>query len=415
MIAVTLAVYHQVSSVSAARARQTLEAYSRAARSIYEKRSAELLTAAHRVADEVIERAIVGGANERDPAAAWARLQDMLPRAQNEMGLDFLLITDATGRVVARHNDRPSPTESVSGPDYKNPLMDAVMTEARQRRNSPAAAAVVEQGEFLVRVGLDRIAQVPRDDGSKLDEALMIEAAVPIFVAGRLAGAVLIGQLVNNLYKTRPGASSLQTPLVAEIRQTIFRGSDVETANVGGGLVSLGDTIISSSVPVSASSPNTGAEVALRGLRRAGGAEQVLGDQNGQYRVAWQPIKSLDGTAIGSVGVAVPADEQTQLARGVATAFLIVGVIGALVAGFAGYLAGRLLGSRLNWLTDAAGRMSVGELGTPIADLSRPLGRPPLGRPWFASMMRDEISRLAEQMDEMRESFKQAIERLRKR
>ena len=53
-------------------------------------------------------------------------------------------------------------------------------------------------------------------------------------------------------------------------------------------------------------------------------------------------------------------------------------------------------------LSEAVGRMSVGELSTTVRDISANGSRPA-----------DEIGRLADQLEQMRESFRQAIERLR--
>jgi HAMP domain-containing protein len=92
------------------------------------------------------------------------------------------------------------------------------------------------------------------------------------------------------------------------------------------------------------------------------------------------------------------------------TLLFIVSAIGCLLAGGAGLLFGRSLASRVNALSDSANRMSLGELSTPVRDPGEAEAKNGL-----ATVMRDEISQLAEQIDQARESFRQAIERLRRR
>jgi HAMP domain-containing protein len=90
-----------------------------------------------------------------------------------------------------------------------------------------------------------------------------------------------------------------------------------------------------------------------------------------------------------------------------ANAIKLAAIIAAgavLVLGLSGLLIGRALASRINSLSEAVGRMSVGELSTTVKDISANGSRPA-----------DEIGRLADQLEQMRESFRQAIERLRKR
>src|SRR5262245_39549540 len=82
-----------------------------------------------------------------------ARQLDLLPRAQNDYSLEFLLVADPSGLVIARHNDRPRPGESLTAGDEQNPLAAKVIADAAQLRNMPAAGAVVESGERLARLG----------------------------------------------------------------------------------------------------------------------------------------------------------------------------------------------------------------------------------------------------------------------
>lgn len=400
---ISLLILSEASGQARQRALEQLRSDARTAAALCEKRLIEMRATAQTLAGEIATRALVSSDNlDRNNPAAWARLQDMLPRAQNDASLDCVIVTDPLGRVIARHNDRPGPGETLLGAGDKNPVAERLITAG----NQPIASCVIERGERYAQLGLDRIAQVRLLDGSTIDEALMIEAAAPIFSGARFVGVVLIGQMLNTFYKPRAGASSLQSPLVAEARQMLYRGGEEDA----GALIALGKAIVASSVPPGSASESTSGPALAGMLHDPAKTEETLDNRARSYIVAWQPLKSLDGTAIGAIGVARPASEfegSTGAAR--VTTFLI-GVIASVLAGGAGFMFGRGLGCRIDDLTQAASRWSLGELSAQASD------RAPLLARWVpVEFLRDEINQLAEQLDQMRESFRQAIERIRKR
>jgi methyl-accepting chemotaxis protein len=121
-------------------------------------------------------------------------------------------------------------------------------------------------------------------------------------------------------------------------------------------------------------------------------------------------LKTIDGTTVGAIGIARPSKEMEGAADTVRATIILVGAIASVLAGGAGFLFGRGLGARLDDLREAAGRWTLGELSTPARD------REPFLARWItAEFLRDEINQLAEQLDQMREGFRQAIERMRKR
>ena len=402
LVIVSILILSQVSTHSRNLALDQLRSDARVAAALCDKRLTELRAAAQGLADEIANRALVSSDNlDRDNPAAWARLQDLLPRAQNEASLDFVIVTDPLGRVIARHNDKPQPGETVLGADDKNPIAEKVIAGG----NLPAASCVIEKGERYARLGLDRIAQVRVADGSTIDSALMLEAGAPIFSSGRFVGVVLIAQMLNTYYKARAGPNPLQTPLVTEARQTLYRNEEEDA----GAVITLDKAIVASSVPPAAS--NSAGGPALTGTVHGSAAiEESYQQGERSYSIAWQPLKSMDGKAIGAIGIARPARELDGAADAASTTGFLISAIATLLAGAAGYFFGRGLGARLDELTEAAGRWSLGELSTPARD-SEPL----LARWIPVRFLRDEVNHLAEQLDQMRESFRQAIERIRKR
>lgn len=402
LIIVSVLILSQVSTHSRSLVLDQLRSDSRVAAALCDKRLAELRSAAQGLADEIANRALVSSDNlDRDNPAAWARLQDLLPRAQNEAALDFVIVTDPLGRVIARHNDKPAPGETLLGSDDKNPIAEKVIAGG----NLPAASCVIEKGVRYAGLGLDRIAQVRLTDGSTVDSALMLEAAAPIFSNGRFVGVVLIAQMLNTYYRPRAGSSPLQTPLVAEARQTLYRNEEEDA----GAVIALDKAIVASSVPPLGT--ETGSGPALIGtLHGSSAIEEAYRHGARSYSIAWQPLKAIDGKAIGAIGIARPARELDGAGDAASTTGFIISVIASLLAGAAGFFFGRDLGARLDDLKDAAGRWSVGELSTPARDSESFLAK------WIpVRYLRDEVNHLAEQLDQMRESFRQALERIRKR
>lgn len=399
LIITSFVILPQISSYSRRQAIENLQSDARAAAGLYEKRLVELRGAAQKLADDIFNRALVGGEQPGANAPpAWARLQDMLPRAQNDYGLDSVIVADMQGHVIARHNDRPVPGETLLGAEDKNPIAEKIISSG----NQPVASVVVERGERLALWGLDHRAQVQLASGSTVDEAMMVEAAAPIVSSGRFIGFTLIGQMLNNDSRSRPGVNSLQNSLVAEIRQTLYRSMDEDA----GALIAYGPDIIASSIPVGG-----GVDSPLMGLtRNASSGEAIINQGPRGYTIAWQPINALDNTEIGAIGIARSAADLDGQKGAVRVTLMIVGLIAGALAGLGGFFYGRALAMRLDDLTQAASRWSVGELSTPAKD------RDPMTPKWVPRFMAsDEVSRLAAQLEQMRESFRQAIERLRKR
>jgi hypothetical protein len=406
LLIISALVLSNISSYSRRKALESLQSNARAAASLYEKRLTEVRAAARQLADEIANRALVSGDTAgQSNTGAWGRLQNMLTGAQNDLGLDFLIVTDPQGRVTALHNNQPNPGETLLGGDDKNLVAEKVISGG----NLPEAFPVVERGERYSRLGLSLVAPVHLRNGATVDEALVLEAGAPIFSGGRFVGVVIIGQMLNTYYNPRPGENNLQTPLVAEIRQALYRGADEDA----GALIAYGNAIIASSIPAPAGEYRLDKtpEPALAGaLRDPSRSEETIQQGEHGYNVAWQSIRTVDGSEIGAIGVARPASESGGPVATLRTVMIVAGGIATLLAAAGGFLFGHTLSLRVGELEQAASRWSVGELSAAAKD------RDPMMAKWIPEFLsRDEITRLAEQLELMRGSFRQAIERLRKR
>lgn len=140
--------------------------------------------------------------------------------------------------------------------------------------------------------------------------------------------------------------------------------------------------------------------------------------------MAWRPIRSMDGAEIGAIGATVSAGGQSGADLSLISTLALATACTALLVGLAGAIWGGSVSRRLAVLSDAVSRMRVGELSTAVRDTGGlPGWVPGLGTRSTNGLhqgngslpeARDEIEELAENLDKMRESFKQAIERLRK-
>jgi len=397
--------FQQFSSYWQERSASELQNNARAAGGIYEKRLAELRSAAQRLAVEITGKIIAGSeATDAERNQARAQVQDILSTAQNELSLDFLTVADLSGRVLVKHNDQPAANETLLSDNDKNPVAERVLAEAKYGRIFPAASAVIERGERLAQLNLTQRARVEGRDGQGAEDALMFEAGAPLFAAGRFFGLVLVGQIANNSVNPRPGAGSLQTPLEVEARQLLY-------GNAEAGVVIATEGVIVASSVNSTANGETGGKLSLVGVRcDTSGKEDKITIGDVGYKMSWHPMKSLDGSDAGAIGVLVSESEYVGPAGRLRTIMILIAIVAIILAGAVGFLFGMQLGKRVNSLTESANRMAVGELSRGVEDPIAPAGS---RLPAFLS--RDEVSRLAEKLDEMRESFRQAIERMRKR
>jgi methyl-accepting chemotaxis protein len=164
---------------------------------------------------------------------------------------------------------------------------------------------------------------------------------------------------------------------------------------------------VASSVPSSNSREPSGVPALVGAIRDVSKTEESFRHDADRYVVVWQPLKALDGSQIGAIGVARSEAEMEGIAGTIA---ILIGGVATLLAAGAGFIFGRAVGARLEDLKDAAGRWSLGDLSTPARD------REPFLAKWIpAEFLKDEVNHLAEQLDQMRETFRQALERMRKR
>src|SRR5262249_38879566 len=354
LVAISILIVRQAAASARNGRMEKLQAESRAAESVYEKRLIEMRSAAQGLADEIAGRSLLeSGETGRNPGsgAARARLQDFLATSRDALSLDFLIVAQADGQVFARHNDLPKPGETLVGSSGRNPLAEEVIGAGSRLRVTSLAESVIEQGEFLSRMWLDKPATIPNRPGTR---ALIVESAAPVMSSGRFLGVVLAGQMVNNSHKSRqPVSNPLRTPIVTEGRLKLYPGVD----QGAGVLVALGDTVIASSVFQGAPS-----EPVLVGSKHdPSRALEILASGEQDYAVSWRPVKSMEGAEIGAIGAAISAGGQSAMDVSLISTLALATAGTALLVGLAGAFWAGSVSRRLAVLSDAVSRMRVGE------------------------------------------------------
>ncbi len=311
------------------------------------------------------------------------RLQELLERRAADV--DFIVVTDISGRVLLRSNGAPTPGETMKD----NPLVLDTLNKLESRQPEAVAAAtqaspVKEDAEVLKRLGLDQQAKMRTSDGQELSTGLAVEGVAPITAGESRLGLVVAGLLVNNAREDRSVPSEIKRALYPELQDK------------------AATSILLDQVIVSTTFPNEGQ--AARGLQlkrklpsdKPEAYTDLVG--NTEYRTAYMPLKSVDSKIVGYVGVAIQESYFSEIVNTVL--YLIIGIVLfflAVAVGAAAVISQRLTQPIIQ-LTEAADRISLGELDVAITTSTG-----------------DEIGKLAESLERMRTSLKQAIERLRRR
>ncbi len=315
--------------------------------------------------------------------AGWQqKLIQLVKQRVESSGVDFIAVLNTRGQVLVRSagsgeasfGDNPLFIKSKNAVESNQP--DALL-------RAQLAGAVNETPDLLKSFGLAE--QFNRQVTSPV--GLTLEAIAPVVFGNRVLGYVLTGQLINNAPQdeNRP-----LTALTREVKQTLYRDlQDVAVAFI----LAKDRKVISSSDPRVL---GTALQSELAADKPTAVSNTLLGSS---YKTAFAPVKAPDDvTIIGYVGVGVRESYFSQVLNTTLIIILIVTGISLVVGGVVAFVLAQRLTQPILKLTEAANRISLGELDEPIAVNTG-----------------DEIGELGESLERMRISLKQAIERLRSR
>jgi methyl-accepting chemotaxis protein len=399
----------QLTTYTQQRSTERIVSDARVAKSIFSKRQENLRAAAQSLAASIASgrgapkaatAAPAGGAAPATPAsaapastAAPSGTSEILKRQLEASKLSFAVLLDPKGKVVAQHNGAPV---GDGGYFAANQLFVDVSNLAQQGKPEALSGAALEGPALLEGVALTKRAEV-----SGVDSGLFLEAAAPVLSGDSVTGIVVLGQLVNNDVAVE---SDKQQSIVNEIKETVYRDMRDEAAVVIAATKDGVNTIVSTNL---AGSAQGGVAIGTQ-VADAGGTfeKPSYNTQNfpgpGSYVTSFVPIEGIatkeGAKTIGKIGVAIKEDWFTAIVRRVQLTILVVTLMALVLAIVGAVIGAQKLTRPIVELTEAANRISLGELDAPIAVQAD-----------------DEIGTLAESLDRMRISLKQAIERLRKR
>jgi HAMP domain-containing protein len=393
-----LIILFQLSAFTNERSKARIESDARVSHSIFAKRQENLRSAAQSIAQSIGARGLIAAAAPAPPPAPGAKptdqpaqpsprgLQDFLETARRGNKVSFVVLLDSKGKVIAQHNGLPPNVDANYFKD--NPLFTDINNQPQE---GPRFTPRVEEAPIVEALGLKDRAAV-----RGVDKALFLEAAAPVMSGDSVRGVVLLGQLVNN--DVSADANSGQS-IVNEIKETLYKDLPQDAAAV----VTLSDTIVSTNL---AGSEQGGTAAGQKTTGNVGTvAEPSFNEQSfpsGDYITSFVPVTEVTTAAgthqIGRIGVAIRQSWFTAIISRVRWTIVLVTLVALVLAVGAAIFAAAQLTKPIVELTEAANRISLGELDVPITVASK-----------------DEIGTLGEALDRMRISLKQAIERLRKR
>lgn len=320
----------------------------------------------------------------RVAAGGEADLQALDRLGQSMRGhADIFLVLDHNGRTRYRYAGAGGDRVSIGG------LVDAVLAQGRAI-SSPVRIAAADLAQERAEVRQQVVINVEETQeathelvGSQLTDALALAAAAPLRSGGRLVGAVLVADILNNdpaivdeVQRRSPGDTPLTATIALDgirITTNVRRPNSVERA-VG--------TVYSDAVM----------ERIRRGEVYQGRAFVV----NHWQRTIYAPLTDLNGQIIASPYVGIPESHFEQ----VAGAFR-----NATTAGLALGIAGLLLGAVLPWLLARRG------VTRPLRSFAQALDAGDL-RTTFTAPSRDEVGQMAESLNGLLERVRAATFRV---
>lgn len=333
-----------------------------------------------------LTQAPAGNTAPADPKSATGRVQEegakkiasLLTAVQETGKVDFIVVTDSKGNIIARQAQGQA-----TGAINDNPLIVSVQNAVTAGRTYAQSSSVKESLEKLTLLAGEELAKRAeiKAEGRAITDGLVIEAAAPITNnSGRLLGIVLAGLLVNN--------SPQKLAIVEDIKTQLYP-SLLSDAGVS---ITLNDVIVSTNIPI----PQNGALGKRTTVAPSDTPKTSVENFDETYKSAYVPIKDSSNQVIGRIGVQVKQSWFNAVLNKVLLIILLIVLVFILGAIGVAIFAAQKLTKPIIELTEASNNISLGKLDESIQIKSD-----------------DEIGQLAEALERMRISLKQALDRLR--
>ncbi|MFN2352182.1 MAG: cache domain-containing protein [Kiritimatiellia bacterium] len=287
-------------------------------------------------------------------ARTWQdpEIRDRLAAMRHKFQLDFLAVVDHRGRTVLR-TAPPFQTGDARGDD-------AIIHQALQ--GTPAAGAAVFNADELALEAEalpERAAMPTTAPDFKETRAMVLEAAVPIMLEGRVAGAIYGGILLNR-----------NEHLVDKIRETVYRDETYQGQPTGSATVFLDDMRISTTIRQKDGTRALGTRAAGEVIERVLGSELawlgracIIGKC---YLTAYEPIRDLRGNTIGMLYVGMLEKPFLDLQHGIIWRYALLFAVFIALALIIAYTTANRLARPLHLLAGAAKAVTGGNYPPPL-------------------------------------------------
>jgi two-component system, NtrC family, sensor kinase len=331
--------WHNSYAIKAAENRVGL--YIRAAWEIYGSKTERIHGVLRVLAeDEKVEALLTRGAD----GSTVRMLQEELHSILLDQNMDVLNVIDASGRVMLRANPASDRGDSLAD----DPMVAKVLQEG-----SNSSGTVSLSRERLLREGESLVERCEQFGGEP--RGMMAGASVPVFSAGRLAGVLQMGNLLNGAVEK-----------VDRIRDSVFANEQYAGKPLGTATIFMEDLRISTNVLNQDGSRAIGTRVSEEV------ADHVLGQGRSWIGRAWvvndwylsryDPIVAPDGSVVGILYIGELEQKYLDMRSRAVAVNLAVVLGGMLLAMVVFFLVIRTILSPIERLHAATKRLSDGDL-----------------------------------------------------
>ncbi len=337
-----------------AEAQETVKRDLNSAREIYTDRLRQVNDIVRLTADRYIIITALRSGNINDAAVELLRIK------QKE-NLDILTITDTSGTVLLRANNKDFVGDNQVG--------DELVAAVLRGRIPVAATSIISKEELLKESPLlakqaylkfidTPMARVRNE--TEETSGMMLKAAAPIFdYDGNFLGVVYGGVLLNKNYD-----------IVDGIKQTVFQGLKYKGEDVGTATIFQDDVRISTNVMNKDGSRAIGTrimqevydQVIFNGQPWIGRAYVV----NNWYITAYEPIEDLNRQRVGILYVGILEQKYLDIKTEIIFAFLTITIIGMLITMAFSYFISQRISIPIKKLVSASREIADGNLDAKV-------------------------------------------------